>query len=302
MAKKFSVTEKKITNLFKKGETVNFKGQNYTIIESGKPSSAGGECKTDTYIMLQNERSETIEIKLSIKQENADFLENKISLERAKQILGPGAQQIIQQSIFGVKSEFENDNLVLFDKKGSTQAKSIKIGWKFEILKRKSGRKSGILQLSKEQLIDVYAGTNTSDDKKNAMINGKQIRNSGVANYIVEINSNRGYTKQDVLNNMVQIDHFVNDKTLFFACKAINYRASKDKWDSNRPLAVAVIWRQMPNAIGARISFENPLGLKANSIGQNIRRILKMNNINKNNFNDLEAKLSSGINYYKSAS
>lgn len=39
------------------------------------------------------------EFKISVKQNNADFLENKISLDRAIEILGSDAQSIIERSI-----------------------------------------------------------------------------------------------------------------------------------------------------------------------------------------------------------
>ena len=38
------------------------------------------------------------------------------------------------------------------------------------------------MMLTEQQVIDVYSGSNLSEDKRNAYIDGKMIENSGVAN------------------------------------------------------------------------------------------------------------------------
>ena len=76
---KHGETEKFIEKLFKeKGEFV-FGGEKLNIVKIGKPRLAKGECKTDLYILATNEKSEEKEIKISIKQSDADFLENYIA-------------------------------------------------------------------------------------------------------------------------------------------------------------------------------------------------------------------------------
>lgn len=51
------------------------------------------------------------------------------------------------------------------------------MGWKFELLNKPGGELSGIMDLSREQIIDVHAGTNLPDDKRNAMVNGEITQN-----------------------------------------------------------------------------------------------------------------------------
>ena len=98
MSKNFSKSEKILVNLFEVGALFNFKGENYRLLERAKPrgQTSGGEPKTDLYLLAQNIKTKSnLELKISFKQKNYDFLENKTSLERAKQILGQNAQTII---------------------------------------------------------------------------------------------------------------------------------------------------------------------------------------------------------------
>ena len=53
-------------------------------------------------------------------------------------------------------------------KSGRTDKGAFTLGWKFELLNKSNGDFTDIITLSHEQVIDVYAGTNLPDDKKNA--------------------------------------------------------------------------------------------------------------------------------------
>ena len=41
---------------------------------------------------------------------------------------------------------------------------------------------------------------------------------------------------------MQPIEHFAKQQDIYFVCKALNYRANKDKWDGDRSLSVYVNW------------------------------------------------------------
>lgn len=81
----------------------------------------------------------------------ADFLENKMSFDRACEIFGKDASGIIKQCLLSIQDSFVADNLVYFEKKGKTGAHTMKLGWKFELLNKLSGEKSGALKLTEEQ-------------------------------------------------------------------------------------------------------------------------------------------------------
>ena len=73
----FGDAEREIAALMKVGEEFEFQGKHYSIICSGKPTCYKGEPKTDVYVLAKSV-SDQIEIKLSYKKENADFIENKM--------------------------------------------------------------------------------------------------------------------------------------------------------------------------------------------------------------------------------
>lgn len=198
MPKEFGIDEHRILTLFKINQTFVFKNKKYTIINSGKPVCSSGEPKTDIYVLAKSDNND-IEIKISFKKSNADFLENKISSERAEQLFGTNWSDIIKQSTLQLKNEFLSRPVVYIEGSNHTEAGSITLGWKFELLNVKSGQLSNKMLLTKSQVIDVYAGTNLSGDKKDASVNGKTIKNCGIANYMLFENTSIS-TLQDAID------------------------------------------------------------------------------------------------------
>lgn len=280
-------TERSIVQLFEQASEFVFEGENLKIVKIGKPRPARGECKTDIYILASNEKLEEKEIKISIKQSDADFLENKMSIERAIEIFGSQAKEILTKSIKSVEENFLEDYLVYFKKHTRTEEKCIKIGWKFELINKPGGNRSGKIELNRDQKINVYSGSNLNSEKKNSKVNGEVIINSGVANYILEV-ENCFESLSYYINNLLPIEEYAAEQEIYFACKAINYRAQKDKWDGNRPLSVYIDWCLEDGKVNAKFIMDNPLMIKANEIGYKIQKILKELNINSNNFEELE--------------
>ncbi len=296
---KFTETEKYVLSLFKPKTAFSFEGKNFTVIEAAKPRPSSGECKTDVYVKICDEEGECRELKISVKQENADFLENKIKYERARDIFGNNVDSILRQSIYSLKKKFEKQYLVCFDKYGRTDANTLKLGWKFEILNKPGGELSGQLALDTQQIIDVYSGQNLPADKKNALVNNNIVNGSGVANYIVFLDKSKDYVLKDILKKLIPIDAYVKEHPqIYYACKALNYRIDEDKWDGNRPLAVYVKWRLNEGVIDGELVLDEPLRKGGNDVGENLRKILKESKISNNNFNELKEKLSPNVRYY----
>lgn len=132
--------------------------------------------------------------------------------------------------------------------------------------------------LTEEQVFDVYAGSNLSDEKRNAMVNGKVVENSGIANYILmkeNVNS-----AQDVIDNMMSIKEYVKKHPdIYFACKALNYRTFKKKWDGDRPLAVQVLWNAKENRLVPKLIYDKPLVIKGNEVAERLLQYMKLLNI-----------------------
>ena len=110
----FINTEHCVEKLFPVGTTFSFEGKKYQVALCGKPRPARGECKTDVYIKGIASDGEAREIKISVKQKNADFLENKMSFDRACEIFGKDASSIIKQCLLSIQDSFVADNLVYF--------------------------------------------------------------------------------------------------------------------------------------------------------------------------------------------
>ena len=162
VAKKIITTESLLVELINQNEFFTYKGVKFRKLICGKPRpKVSGECKTDIYVLGENcTNNERVEFKISVKQINAQFLENKMKLSRAIEIFGNEAQEIIFKSILQIKNDFINDYLIYFKNKGKDKVGNIKIGWKFEFLSCVSPLRSGIIILSESQALDVYAGTN----------------------------------------------------------------------------------------------------------------------------------------------
>jgi hypothetical protein len=290
----FGDFERHINNIFKVGQKVRFNNNYYTILKSGKPTLSYGEPKTDIYLLLHND-SQNLELKISVKKNNADFIENKMSAIRAEQVFGKHWMDIIIQSTSQIKDRFLSRPLIYKSKKGRSQAGSITIGWKFELLNKLSGELSGQMLLTKEQLFDIYAGTNLPKDKKDAKVNGSPIINSGVANYILFDDLTKFNSTDEVFQVLKPIDQYIeNHPNIYFACKALNYRTFKRKFDGNRPLYVFVNWKVINNKLYPKFIFDKPLITRGNEVVDLLLTSLKQlgisttNDINDDNVSSMD--------------
>lgn len=228
----FGEAERRILEFMSVNTEFDFDGKHYKILKSGKPWCNAGEPKTDIYILAESE-GKKIEIKISYKKENADFLENKISAKRAEQLLGSNWKDTIIRSTEGIRDEFLKRILIYRSAYSHTEAGAITLGWKFEFVNKKSGELVGEVVLDKEQLHrlikDIYAGVNLSDDKKNASVCGETICNSGIANYLLI--DDTVSTPQEVIDKMLTIEEYIDSNPkIYFACKALNLRSFSGKY------------------------------------------------------------------------
>lgn len=254
----FGNAERHICKLFSKGNHFFYGGINYEVQFVGKPTCSRGEPKTDVYV-LASSAQEPQEFKISFKKENANFLENKINSERAELLFGPDWKNVIRKATTALHREFEDRPLIYKQAFRRTKAGAITLGWKFELLNINSGQLSGDMLLTREQVVDVYAGTNLTGDKRDASVNGSPIRGSGVANFIL-FEEYRPRTIQEAADMLITVDDYVDkNPNVYFACKALNYRSFEAKYDGNRPLAVFVDWRVEQNMLVSKLIYDKPL-------------------------------------------
>lgn len=269
----FGDAERRILGFMAAGTCFGFEGKQYEVVLSDKPTCHKGEPKTDIYILAKSDIDE-IEIKISYKKENADFIENKMSAERAEQLFGTEWKEVIESSTLAIADRFAERMLIYTNKFRRTGKGSITLGWKFELMNKNSGELSGKMLLSMDQVVDVYAGSNLSDDKKNASVCGKNIENSGIANYILMDESVQ--SAQDVIDKMIPIREYVyTHPEIYFACKALNYRTFEEKWDGDRPLAVQVEWSADKEKLVPELVFDKPLLVKGNESAERLLTYLR---------------------------
>ena len=267
----FGDEERKIRYLLSVGNIFDMYGKKYVITISGKPTCHDGEPKTDIYVLAESETNDILEIKISFKKENADFIENKTNSERAELLLGSNWQKIISEATRSISARFDNKELIYKVKSGRTEEGSITLGWKYELLNKSGGELSAKVKLTREQVIDVYAGTNLPADKRNASVNEEIIENSGIANYIL-INDSIN-TIQEVIDNLIAVDDYVDSNpTVYFACKALNYRTYNQKYDGNRPLAVYIDWNVHDGKLDPALIYDNPLNVKGNAVAEKLKK------------------------------
>ena len=273
MSKDFGISERRILSLFTPGAVFDYFGKRCTVVLSGKPTCYKGEPKTDIYVLAEC-GNRSIELKISFKQNDADFLENKMNAERAEQLFGSNWSRIISSATRRCKNAFLERPLIYKTRYRRTEEGSITLGWKFELLNVKSGDLSGEIPLTQEQIIDVYAGTNLSADKRNACVNGEIIPGSGIANCIL-FEDDMFDDIQDAVNNLIPIEEYAKDNPkVYFACKALNYRCFAGKYDGNRPLSVYVDWSAANGKLTPELIFNHPLERGGNYVCERLLRAM----------------------------
>ena len=288
----FSEIERILQSKFKVGEIFLLGQKTYTVVDSGKPRPSSGECKTDLYISADSVGIKK-EFKISIKLSNAEFLENKTNSTRAKEIFGPMWSDVITNASKSIQNKFCNlHDLIKYSSKSNTY--TITLGWKFEIFNDTSRTLQVPPNLSNTQKVEVLSGFNLSDDKKNALVNGREITNSGVADYILEINTDDNILDKDlnsIIKTIIPIKNYsLSMPNMNFGFTALNYRSDGDKWDGDRPLAVWMDWKIKNSKLSGKVMFSNPLVTKGNEIGKNLQILLDSLDIKKEYISESELR------------
>lgn len=255
--------ENHIIDICDNKENIVLNGVKYELSKAGRPIVKGnGECKTDVLIRLYkhvDNLDDFLDIKISIKQSNAEFLANKLKPIDAENLFGENWKDIVIQSVETIKDKFECKKLSATSKKNGMR---YTLGWRLEVA-NKSRVLASKLQIPKQEIIDViYKGKSLSDDKKNAYVFGNEVKNSGIADFLLEGNKKDFKSIEDILNKIQEMDSLnVNNVHLIFT--ASNYFPDKEsKIEGNRYLAVYVDWDVIDNELKSSIVFDQPLKYK----------------------------------------
>ena len=292
--------EEHIIDVFKKDRLFTYQNKIYEVMMAGKPrpQSAGGECKTDVFVRGKEQQSGTIaDLKISVKNENKEFMGNKLKAADLEAYLGPGWENVVIQATTSLQDRFNNALLLYATRKYPTCANSITVGWKLEIADRARAL-SVPIPLSDQEIRDyVYKGTNLSPDKKNSYVNGILIEGSGVADYLITTTEADIRCANDVINQMEDIDTADIGDT-YFIFTANNYRTDVDKADGPRSLAVRIEWKCLNSKLVPTICFDHPLSYTGErDMAPMVKAALKA--LGKRNISELKENVDVDLDIWK---
>lgn len=294
----FIEAEEVVRKFFPKVTTFDYEGEEYMVIDSGKPlpQKGKGEPKTDIYVCAQSEGT-TKEFKISYKKKNADFLENKMKSDRAEQIFGANWKEIIEENTKRISDRFEETPVLFLDQRKKTEPGSMTLGWRFELFNKLQGGLSGKMEnLTRDQVYEVYAGKKLEERKRNAKVNGKVIPNSGTADYILV--TDEVESAQDIINRMQPIGEYIDENPdIYYGCKALNYRSKKKKMEGNRALSVQVDWHVEDEKLSIDIEYEKPLMRDGKQMKAAVETCLKL--LQKKDATEFDSKELEDIPVYK---
>ena len=255
--------EQRIIQIFSdcmtKSKTFRFEDRLYSVKCVGKPRPSHGECKTDVYIKGESYDGSLLELKLSVKDKTTnEFQGNKLKAEDANNYFGANWAKIIKKASLSISKNFEETHLIFAKGKHPTKANSMTLGWKLEIANKRRPLSAEIPLTIEEIRNFIFKGTTLSKDKKNAKVNGIEIQDSGVANYLVFANINDLTSTDDVISRMILIDSY-QPPQIYLIYTANNYRTKEDKADGPRSLAVQIKWHCIEGRLHPEFIFNEPL-------------------------------------------
>ena len=268
------LTEMKIIEMFPPGERIEYHGHNYIVEHSGKPrpQSGGGEGKTDAYIALRDEDTgEMKEYKISAKQHNAEHIENKMSLERSKDVFG-------DQGLKKFDNELREAAQMILEKNNPIKGNHITIGYRADIKSKKVGDRSIDIPLDPSDKKELLSGEKLEERKVNSKVGNEVIERSGAANYILFGEYTDYDSPDDILDNIVDIDEYAHSDEceMYLYLGAVNYYDT-GKVEGDRSLVLAMDYQfDMNNDnISFSLNHMNPLERKSREVIENIdQRVL----------------------------
>ena len=291
--------EDHIIDVFRRDRLFEYYNRIYEVLIAGKPRPRTGECKTDVFVRARETSSGEIEdFKISVKNENKEFMGNKLKAADLEAYIGPDWEEVVMDATLSLEDRFRNALLLYATRKHPTCANSITVGWKLEITDRPRNL-SVPIPLSDQEIRDfVYKGTNLSDDKKNSYVDGKMIENSGVAEFLITTTESDITCANDVIEQMEYIDDADIGDT-YFIFTANNYRTDVDKADGPRALAVRIEWACEGAKLVPHFCFDSPLYYTGErDMAPLVKQALRA--LGKRNIDELEENVDVDLRIWKS--
>lgn len=279
----YATAENNIVNLFEPGATFSYKGREFTSVVSDKPrvGTGGGEGKTDIYVKAVDADGNEEEIKISYKKENADSYENWVSAARAEATFGENWKSVVTEAIEKNQEKFlsaKKYDRRLRSSKSASKGGAYTLGYAFDIRSNSRNLSVQLDNLTHEQEKEIYSGATLPESKKNCVVNGSVVEDSGVATHMLV--SDTAKTPQEAIDSLVSMDDYVSSHRgqLHMAFKAVNYYYYENKGEASRPLAVTVNWEK--NKHGRMVNTldtSNPLSVSSTEALAKIRSLTNRN-------------------------
>ena len=285
--------EVNIIKIFKNRPVFYYRGSLYRLLKCGKPrvQRGKGEPKTDVYVKYLVDEKEFIEIKISLKQTDYNFLENKLNLERFEVIVGKGngtkmAEELVKSILNQDLEGFMNDVKLEYNAirhPGEMPCVRCTTGYRLDITNKPNGKRSFPLNLSLKEKMEVFTGATLEERKRDAVVDGTIIKNSGIANVMLEMDVNGNETPQEILDACRSLSEasFYDDFELYATLKAVNYY-SNGKYET-RPLIVSVeySYHVLTKTREPRFIIKNPLVTKSSQVVKKLKPLLEQYILNK---------------------
>lgn len=228
--------------------------EEYHLVEVGKPfTPGGGECKTDVYALYENMDNPDIkmELKISAKKQNAEFLANKLTSSTASAIFGRDwVEKINNLSIRLMEDEY----VQIYQESNRKGEQGIfTLGYRLDLMNTRSGILSSPAITTYEEKLCVLSGRDEygslmSEEKTNPFVNGRQVMGAGIADYMF-CDNDYPTSAQEIYDGLVPVEDYAYQMgDIYCALKAVNYRMSSNKADS-RWFAVSIAWNVDENGI-----------------------------------------------------
>ena len=272
-----------------------YKNNKYKIIQNEKPS---GETKTDFYIVavnLKNNIKKTFTI--SYKKSTFTFVENKIQKDRAKIIYGSNwlkilKSQIMQKNSIKTNEYWKKSNPELSLEESfkklpmiNFKRKKIILGWRYEIEQLDvSGNRTLSGKIDEDIASKVFWDEGCKDNRRNAMVDGNIIPDSGIPNYILIRDPKKIQSADDVFSHMEDIQEYAKQhKELRADFMSQYYRLnSSNFWvteGGSRDFIVWIQWNVVDGKLDGRIVFDRPFDKTSGNINKNLMDCLDQMNI-----------------------
>lgn len=259
--------EEKILNILKNyiGNSIKCRdGKTRFIKDIGKPivSHGGGEPVTDICVIFHDDVLWTI----SLKQPTYGFVRNKITYNQCISLLGENFYNNILPFLIEKALKNINNNkypIIQYDVFNQRNKRTADIvilqGYRLDIVDTDSGDLTFPFDCPSETFLKIFSGSDAQKEKKDCVVNGHLIPNSGVAKTFLVKDLNGTETPQE-LYDMAEPIETMQKKQLYISFRAVNYfhYPDKNEWKGDtRYLAIYSVFNPILNNF--ELCYDKPL-------------------------------------------